>query len=258
MILVRNIHANRVNLSQNDVVAGLPSVSSFMGLIGGLADDLGFDRWGAKVTPIIHEVNVSDGRTKPEFIVNSGVFSPSENPEDIVGDVRFSLLVDLDDEEDLSARDVLDALMGKRFCGGISWLERSSAAEVAADGSALSSCPRGYALFPVADAPVSDGRDGGFFAVADVAFPAEKGGRMLLPAAVGYRHIESREDAPARTGVRSAGVPHIFTCPLTGVIEAVNVRKKELSDLSREDLAERMFRWHYDRHQAVIHQSYSA
>ena len=87
--------ASRVNLLMNDFAAGLPSPLSFLGLADALARDLGLAAWSARILPVLHQVSVTEGRTKPEMEAKSGSFVPVETMEDLTGTVEVSILVDL-------------------------------------------------------------------------------------------------------------------------------------------------------------------
>src|ERR1700757_2700855 len=93
--LVTDLAASRVNLLMNDYASGLPSPLAFLGLGAAIAPELGAERWSVGVLPVLHEVAVSSGRTKPEMTPASGRFSPIEIVEDMIGTVRFSMVLDV-------------------------------------------------------------------------------------------------------------------------------------------------------------------
>ena len=117
LFLVKDLEASRVNLLMNDFAAGLPSPLAFLGLAAAIAPSLGAPRWGIGVLPILHAVHVSQGRTKAELAAKAGVYAPIEIPEDLIGSVRVSLLLDVPGCSDEHL--VADALLGRRIAGGV-------------------------------------------------------------------------------------------------------------------------------------------
>lgn len=64
LFAIKNMKASRVNLLMNDFAAGLPSPLAFIGLGDAIARRLGLNPWSARTLPILHRVDVSQGRTK--------------------------------------------------------------------------------------------------------------------------------------------------------------------------------------------------
>ena len=97
LFLAKKLKASRVNLLMNDFAAGLPSPLAFLGLGAAIAPALGAPRWSVGVLPILHSVDVFEGRTKAEAAParKSGVFAPIEIPEDLIGAVSVSLFLDV-------------------------------------------------------------------------------------------------------------------------------------------------------------------
>ncbi len=154
MFLVKNLRASRVNLLMNDFAAGLPSPLAFLGLAAAIAPALGKARWERRppatrrweigVLPILHRVDVSEGRTKAELSNDAGAFTPVEIPEDLTGSVTVSVLLDIPDciDEHLIGQ----ALLGRRMAGGPIHNAEITAAAVTADGTAFRGVDRGYAM----------------------------------------------------------------------------------------------------------------
>lgn len=251
MILLSDITANRVNAVQNDFVAGCPGPLAFLGFVGAIAKDLGTSPWNFRVMPIFHDVQVSQGRTKPEFRVKSGEYSPDEIAEAITAQVRFSVLIDTGDDRDAST--FSEVLAHRRFAGGLAW--GGKAVECVDEGRALYRAKRGYAMLPVPDAPITAGEEGGFSALSAFLFERPHDFRVGA-ASVGYRHIGNTAAPGVRSGVRSPDHPHTFSEPLTGAVRFVSVRSPEMTGLDAEGLIDQMFAWSYDATQACAHPAY--
>ncbi|MCI4662388.1 MAG: hypothetical protein MRY63_11295 [Neomegalonema sp.] len=116
MILIAlNLRASRVNLLMNDFAAGLPSPLAFLGLAAAMAPELGAERWSIGVLPILHHVDVSEGRTKAEAAPKKGRFAPVEIVEDLTGSISVSVLFDIPDfDHDFKLK---EALLGRRIGG---------------------------------------------------------------------------------------------------------------------------------------------
>jgi CRISPR-associated protein (Cas_Csy2). len=246
MFIVKNLEASRVNLTMNDYVAGLPSPLSFLGLADTLVRVLGYRPWSAKCLPVLHQVHVSAGRTKPEMAPDSGVFSPSEMPEDLTGTVKVSLLLDIPECDD--DHGVRQAILGKRIAGGVIANRDVEVEHVAPDGSAFRKLSRGYAVLPPSD-PDKRGFYTGSFddldAFASKVFPAERpvGSGWFIPSAAGYRLLEDPETAPPRARTRRKDVPHVFAEPVAGIAELVSVRSERLTALDQAGLTELLWSW---------------
>ncbi len=243
---LRNIRASRVNLLMNDFAAGLPSPLSFLGLADLLVRRMGLAPWSAKVLPVLHQVHVSDGRTKPEMESKSGVFMPIETMEDLTGAVDLSLLVEIPGcDSETALRRVLS---GCRIAGGLIQNDVLDVAQVTADGSAFRSLRRGYAMVRP-DSPerlrISTGDPEGLRTIAATLFPAERpqGFGWIVPVAVGHRLLEEPGSAPRRIRTRSCEVPHVFVEPVVGIAELISVRNARLTDLTEEGLAALLWSW---------------
>lgn len=248
--VVKDLRASRANLMMNDFAAGLPSPLSFLGLADLLARNLGLAPWSARVLPILHRVDISDGRTKPEMENKSGVFEPIETMEDLVGSVQVSLLLHLPGCESETA--LRAHLQGRRIAGGLIQNDRIAVQSVTADGSAFRGLRRGFAMLrpdQVERRYITSGdttpEQPGLARLASLLFPAERpeGFGWIVPAAVGYRLLEDPQTVPARIRTRSKEIPHVFAEPVVGIAELVSVRNKRLTGLSNADLYALMWTW---------------
>lgn len=261
IFVAKNIRASRVNLLMNDYAAGLPSPLSFLGLADAVVRDLGLRPWSARTIPVLHQVAVSDGRTKPEMENKSGVFTPIETMEDLVGTVDLSLLIDLPGCD--SATDLRAAFMRRRIAGGIIQNDDIDVASVTADGSAFRGLRRGYAVLrPDAEngdqLRVSTGDEESLYAVAKTLFPAERvpGSGWIVPVAAGYRLLEDPENAPKRIRTRSREEPHVFAEPVLGIAELISVRNPRLTNLTEDGLDALFWSWHAEGDFVLGHHAY--
>ena len=246
MFSIRNLRAARVNLLMNDFAAGLPSPLSFLGLGDTIVRSLGLEPWSARVLPILHQVSVSAGRTKPEMEAEGIVFSPIETMEDLTGSVVVSLLIDIPGLDDNLA--LADALVGCRIAGGTISNEKFTVEQVTPDGSAFSKMQRGYALMAARSADrriLSTGSKQSLADVASALFPATRlpGFGWPVPVAVGYRLLEDPDTVPARSRTRSRTVPHVFAEPVLGIAEMVSVRNETLTKATAADLTSILWGW---------------
>jgi len=250
LFVVHDIRAERVNLLMNDFTAGLPSPLAFLGLAAAVAPALSAPRWSIAVLPVLHEVNVSEGRTKAEMIpkgkAGEKAFKPAEIAEDLIGTVRVSLLLDV--PECSSAHAVADALLGRRLAGGPIINESLKVEAVTADGSALSRCRRGYALTRPQSASldiVAGGRIDELQRFAATLYSRDGADRegLLVPVAVGHRLLENPTSAPKRRHTRDPDIPHVFAEPLVGIAELVSVRNPKLTGLDEAGRSDLMWRW---------------
>lgn len=244
MFALRDMTFDRVNLLMNDLAAGLPSPMAFLGLASSIAPAVGCDRWAPRVLPILHEVHVDRGRTKPEQVMKSGVLVGGDIPEDLIGSIRVSMLLDMPECDDENA--LREALFSITLAGG--HLRSNGDIKpiaVSGDGASLSRIPRGYAVLPFEGKKpplVSSGAENieTFF---NALYPEEKKG-WRVPLSAGYRLIEDPEKPVQRRGVRNADVPHVFAEPLMGLGELVSIRNRDrLVPLSEEELKSRMWSW---------------
>ena len=262
LFAVRNLRASRVNLLMNDFAAGLPSPLAFLGLADTVVRALDLEPWSASVLPVLHEVRVSEGRTKPEMMPSRKdprCFAPAETAEDLVGTVHASLLLDLPGHDDELA--VAEALEMRRLAGGPITGRCMDVKVVAADGGAFTTLPRGYAMLAPSDpklTPVATGALADLACVADLLFPAERAPGMgwRVPVAVGHRLLEDPDTVPKRTGTRDATVPHVFAEPAVGVGELVSVRNWRLTGLDAEGLRGSLWRWHAEGRWVLGHHAY--
>jgi len=250
LYVLRDIRASRVNLIMNDYAAGLPSPLSFLGLGDLLARNMGLSPWSARVIPILHRVDASQGRTKPEMESKSGVFEPIETMEDLTGMVEISLLLHLPGCESESA--LRSKIEGRRIAGGLIQNDKVDVHSVTPDGSAFRGLRRGYAMIRPETAErrfVTSGdltpEQPGLARIAETLFPADRppGFGWIVPSAVGYRLLEDPETVPQRIRTRSKDIPHVFAEPVLGIAELVSVRNKRLTELSMDGLDALFWSW---------------
>jgi hypothetical protein len=259
---IRNLHASRVNLLMNDYAAGLPSPMAFLGLAESIGRDLGVEHWKARVLPILHSVNVSDGRTKPEMEPKSGTFTPIEIIEDLVGTVDVSLILDLPGCE--NANDVGSLLVCKRIAGGTIKTIKNKEVRVepvAHDGSCLKSMPRGYAMVrpdEVERRLISSGDLKQMERIAKILFPEiwAPGHGWIVPVAVGHRLLEDPDTVPKRLRARSPDIPHVFVEPCVGIAELISVRNARLTGLDDDGMADRFWSWCSEGSHVLAHPAY--
>lgn len=243
---VKNLRASRVNLLMNDFAAGLPSPLSFLGLADLLVRRMGLTPWSARVLPVLHRVQVSEGRTKPEMENKSGLFSPIETMEDLIGTVDASMLLYLPGCDSETA--LKQALIGTRVAGGLIQNEDYVVDRVTPDGSAFRSLRRGYAMIRPEHPErlqITTGDEIGLHAIAKTLFPTERlpGSGWIIPVSAGYRLIEDPGTAPKRIRTRSNDVPHVFAEPVLGVAELISVRNSRLKELDGERLEALLWSW---------------
>ena len=246
LFAIHELCASRVNLLMNDFAAGLPSPLVFLGLGAAVAPDLGAPRWEIGVLPVLHEVHVSEGRTKPEMTPQGDRFAPVEIAEDLIGSVRVSLLLDVPGCSD--EHSVAKALLGRRIAGGVIENEVIRVTRVAADGGSLKRMARGYAVVRpevpefgiIATSGITD-----LAAIAAALFPSkrEPGAGWFVPVAVGHRLLEDPATAPRRTNTRDPTIPHVFTEPAVGIAELVSVRNPRLTGLAGDAFSDLLWRW---------------
>lgn len=250
LFLVKDLRATRVNLLMNDFAAGLPSPLSFLGLADLLARNLGLAPWSARVLPILHRVDVSEGRSKPEMENKSGSFEPIETMEDLTGSVHVSLLLHLPGCESESA--LRAQMQGRRIAGGLIQNDAIDVQAVTPDGSVFRNLKRGYAMLRPEQAErrfISMGdttsEQPSLAHLASLLYPAERpeGFGWIVPAAVGYRLLEDPQTVPARIRTRSKDIPHVFAEPVVGIAELVSVRNKRLTGLSNAELGATLWAW---------------
>lgn len=261
LFLAKDLCASRVNLLMNDFAAGLPSPLAFLGLGAAIAPQLGAPRWDVAVLPVLHRVGVSPGRTKAEFAPHrtAGVFAPIEIPEDLVGSVKVSVLLDIPGCDDEHA--VATALLGRRIAGGVIANERIIVERVTADDTALNGSSRGYAMVPAhpSDSHLVATRDlDDLKRLAARLFPAERapGSGWHVPVAVGHRLLEDPATVPRRRNTRDPAIPHVFTEPAVGIAELVAVRSKRMKERFSGGLDALLWRWVADGDWIVGHRAY--
>jgi hypothetical protein len=256
---IHKLRASRVNLLMNDYVGGLPSPMAFLGLAESIGRDLGLEHWKSRVLPVLHGVYVSDGRTKPEMEPKSGVFTPIETMEDMVGTVEVSLILDLPGCE--NAEDLRRLVLTKRIAGGTICNKDVRVEMVAADGSCLRGLSRGYAMLRPDQEDrriISSGDMLQMERIARILFPEtrEPGRGWIIPVAVGHRLLEDPETVPKRLRTRNADVPHVFVEPCLGIAELVSVRNVRLTGLDDLGMSDRLWRWSAEGDHVLGHPAY--
>ena len=267
LVAIRNIRASRVNLLMNDIAAGLPSPLAILSLGSAIAGDIGFDRWSVRVLPILHAVTISPGRTKPEWELKNSAYRPVEIPEDLIGTVTLSILLDIPGLDDLAA---LDSAFDRRtIAGGAIQNRQVDIRSIASDTPMFPQISRGFALLPPENSDliqVSAGDTESLRTLAEGLFPAtpELKSGWTVPAAIGYRLLEDPATAPRRSGVRSSDTPHVFAEPLTGVAELVSIRTPRLTSLTQEAFPDLAWSWraegdlitgHSAYHETLVHRT---
>lgn len=261
LFLAKELEASQVNLLMNDFAAGLPSPLAFLGLGEAIGRSLGAQNWAVAVLPILHRVDVSEGRTKAEAAPSrkSGVFAPIEIAEDLIGSVSVSLLLDIPGVSDEHL--VRETMIGRRIAGGPIHNREIIVKRMPADGSCFSGVSRGYAMMP-ARPPKSDSIATGVIdqlqALAAELYPAERepGTGWFVPVAVGHRLLENPDSAPKRANTRDPKIAHVFAEPVVGIAELVSVRSKRLKETSAEALPDLFWRWKAQGDWIVGHRNY--
>ncbi len=256
---IRSLRASRVNLLMNDYAAGLPSPMAFLGLAESIGRDLGIEPWASRVLPILHDVHVSEGRTKPEMEPKGGAFTPIEIVEDLVGTVDVTLILDLPGFEDADA--VRSRILCKRLAGGTISNRVVAVDVVAQDGSCLKGMRRGYAMVRPDQQDrrlISSGDLVQMERIARILFPEvrEPGRGWIVPVAVGHRLLEDPDTAPKRRRARSPDMPHVFVEPCVGIAELISVRNARLTSLDDDGMADRFWRWTAEGSHVVAHPAY--
>ena len=260
----KSISVARANLLMNDFVAGLPSPLGFIGLADALARELDLTPWSAGVLPVLHQVSISEGRTKAEMGVSPrkplGNFSPIEIKEDLVGAVTLSLFLDIPECE--SEYNVVEGLMRCSIVGGaIQNRNDVTVEEVTADGTAFRQIARGYVMCPPSgddSTMLSNGDRNGLDRILKVLFPDERhlGYGWKIPIAAGYRLLENPESVPNRKCRRDPSLPHVFAEPLLGLAELVSVRNRSLTELSKQDFKSLFWKWNIENNLVLGHQAW--
>lgn len=256
---IHNLRASRVNLLMNDYTAGLPSPMAFLGLAESIGRDLGVEHWMARVLPILHEVHISEGRTKPEMEVKSSSFMPIEIVEDIIGSINVSLILELPGHEDADA--VRSRILCKRVAGGTISNRDLRVDVVPRDGSCLKGIRRGYAMVRPDQQErriISSGDLTQLEQIAQILFPEvrEPGRGWIVPVAVGHRLLEDPTTVPKRLRARSPDMPHVFVEPCVGIAELISVRSGRLCNLDDDGIADRLWRWTAEGNHIVAHPAY--
>ena len=261
LFVAKDLKASRVNLMMNNFVAGLPSPLSFIGLGDVIARNLGDETpsWSVRVLPILHEVDVSIGRLKPEMQRTGSFFKPIETFESMHGTVCVSVIFDIPGCEDELA--VSEILNGKRISGGPIWNKEVVVAKVLPDGSSFSELNRGYAIVAPTKPEMcvtSHGDYASLTRLAETLYQREggKGSGWIIPSAVGYRLIEDPKTAPTRSGVRDQDIPHVFAEPLTGIAELVSIRNPRLRDATTDEFSKMLWSWHSINNEILGHRAY--
>ena len=255
-VVIGPFRASNVNIFGNDLVAGLPSPSAFLGMAGLIRHRLGYPGWGQTVLPVLHDVDLQAGRLKPEYKVKDRVFKPSEIPEMRLAHVVASAIIRFD--QDIPLQSIREMAGYLRIAGGVAFPASGSSFEDCVregpssfDGQALQDTlregpriqRRGYAM-------LASGRegDGSILSngVRETMRPLferlyPEGGRKtgegwLIPMPAGYALLETpRSDRRAR-GSRSQDIPHVFGEPLVGIGELVSIAGSRFRDMTEQDL----------------------
>ena len=248
IFVIHDISASGVNLLMNDYVAGLPSPLSFLGFGDALMREYKLEPWKARTIPVLHNVTLSSGRTKPEMENKSGKFTPIETMEDLVGYVRLSLIIDLPGCD--SALKLKSSVGHMRIAGGIIQNDDIQIEEVTPDGSAFRKIRRGYALLrPDRQSDgylqISRGCEKSLASIAHKVFPTvrEPASGWFIPVAAGYKILEDPTSVPQRIRTRSSQIPHVFAEPILGIAEMISVRNSRLTSLSEEGLDAFFWQW---------------
>lgn len=250
LYLLKDIRASRVNLIMNDYAAGLPSPLSFLGLGDLLIRNLGLTSWSARAIPILHRVDLCEGRTKPEMESKSGTFQPIETMEDLTGSVEVSVLLHLPGCE--SESELREQMVGRRIAGGLIQNDEVDIQSVTADGSAFQGLRRGYAMLRPEQPErrfITSGdltpEQPGLDQVAALLFPAERppGFGWIVPASVGYRLLEDPHTVPQRIRTRSKDIPHVYAEPVLGIAELISIRSSRLTGLTMAGLDALFWSW---------------
>jgi hypothetical protein len=261
LFLAKDLEASRVNLLMNDFAAGLPSPLAFLGLGEAIGRSLGAENWKVAVLPVLHRVDVSEGRTRPEYSTrrDKAKFQPDEIAEDLNGMVKASLLLDIPDVSD--DQRVREALVGRRIAGGPIHNHDISVVRPTADGSCFNDISRGYAMLPAMPPKshvIATGAISGLQAFAAELYRAvpERGTGWFAPVAVGYRLLEDPAMAPRRANTRDPDIPHVFAEPVVGMAELVSVRSRRLKETNEKALPALFWRWKAEGDWVVGHQNY--
>lgn len=261
LFVAKELKASRVNLLMNNFTAGLPSPLSFIGLGDVIARNLSDDTpsWSVSVLPILHEVNVSIGRLKPEMQRTGSFFKPIETFESMHGTVCVSVIFDIPNCDD--EIEVAEILNGKRICGGPIWNKEIIVEKVLPNGSAFSKLNRGYAIIAPSEPEMrltSRGDHASLTRLAETLYQREKtkGSGWIIPSPVGYKLIEDPQITTVRSGVRDQNIPHVFAEPLTGIAELVSIRNAKLRDAKPEEFSKFMWSWQSNSHEIVGHSAY--
>lgn len=261
LFLAKDLKASRVNLLMNEFAAGLPSPLAFLGLGEAIGRSLGAENWTVAVLPVLHGVDVSEGRTRPEYSTrrDKAKFQPDEIAEDLTGLVKASLLLDIPGVSD--DQQVREALVGRRIAGGPIHNHKIIVKRATADGSCFEDINRGYAMIP-ATPPKSNAIASGAIrelqAFAAELYPAERepGTGWFVPVAVGHRLLEDPASAPKRSNTRDQNIPHVFAEPVVGISELVSVRSGRLKEMTAKALPDLFWRWKAEGDWIVGHPNY--
>jgi len=269
-VMISNLIAYDVNLSQNDMVGGMPAISAFLGLGSVLLHDAGFDRWEVRVLPVIHDLQRTMGRTRPELRMADKTVSEGWMLEDMPGTVRFSLILDLPGPCEID--DLIMSLEGRRLAGGVIFPDRVETglkvAVISKDGKGLRGLRRGRAVIPVPNSPVTFGDPGTILPVGIAYSPADpEPGRpcsdfpsfpgFMVPCAIGYRFLSRPGEVPKMKGLRKPDIPHAFVEPGAGIAELLSVRNPRLTGASETCLDELFWRWCTGHDHVTFHPAYN-
>lgn len=266
-LLVGNLVCGKVNLFQNDYASGLPSPFSCLGFADAIGHACGFPRWSTAVLPVIHDLQVSSGRTKPELKrseKSGGKFAPVEIMESMTGHVEISFILDLPDVANTTK--VEEFMKTARFAGSLAFPGRGGfkITEIRDGSEDIFKVRRGYAFLPASfgkkiAAPVSFGEPESLKALRDklILEKRESGSGWVVPAAVGYRYLEDPKFVAPRKATRNPSIPHAFVEPGVSTGELVSIRNKKISDLNPENFDQIFWRWSSNEKGIFAHEIYT-
>lgn len=256
MLIIQGLRASRVNLLQNDFAAGLPSPMAFLGLMASMAPRLGVDRWSIGVLPIIHALQISEGRTRGQIAKEGSGIKVLDIPADLLGTVRFSLIVDLDES---FSDAILDEVVKARLAGGVIFEDGAATARSVSAGRDLARSAPGRIIAPAGGFPVArTARDVAGYVDALFPFPDSDEGRTgwNVPVAVGYRLMGRPDEEEPRAGVRDPSVPHVFAEPLGGIGQLISHKGAAAASLDKGGLSALCWRYVKDAPYVLAHPVY--
>lgn len=231
--------AQNINLSGSDFVAGIPSPSAALGLVGAVARSLGVQGWDHRAILIIHDLEEGTGRVRGEQVVKSKRIIPIEVPETVTGRGLFTIIGEIPGTHETSA--ITAALMRARFAGGAIFAPTGRSLPQLVQPMhdlditrLLSRLPRGMALCPPNGREsaklASFGEQTSLEEIAMRAYSAEektKGGGYLVPCPIGYRVLSETLTETPPSKCRDADIPFALVDSAVGLAEYVSIRNAE-------------------------------